>query len=441
MSEQFNYAEAIKWLDAHVNWEIAAAKPGDKQFLENPQSRMDRLEKMLALMGDPHRVFPSIHLTGTNGKTSTTRMIAALVEAQGLRTGTYTSPHLERINERITNNLDPIEDDELAEVLYAVSLIEPMLEGPISFFEIMTAAAFRHFADAPVNVAVVEVGVGGRWDATNIIDGAVSVITNIGLDHANYLGPTRADVADKKADIIKPGCAAVIGERDPQFLSLWESKGPKALALIDRDFGVESNQFAVGGRLLTLKTPSARYEDVFLSLHGTFQGENAAIALTAAEAFFEQPLSEEVVSSAFESVRSPGRVEVVHRQPLVVIDGAHNEAGARALSETLDEEFAAVTGRILVMGVLNGHDPKELLAAMGPDKVRLIVATAPESPRAIPASQVAEAAKALKVEVVEIEGIANAVDFAMNEAEDEELVVVAGSLYTVGAARHHLLSK
>ncbi|HET6793764.1 MAG TPA: Mur ligase family protein [Acidimicrobiales bacterium] len=420
--------EALRYLESHVNLEAVLATRHQAPSLE-------RMRELVGLMGDPQKAYPVIHLTGTNGKGSTARMITALMSASGLSVGTYTSPDLERINERIAWNGEPIPDGDLSDVLSSLSDLELLMSATPSRFDLLTAAALRWFADVAVDVAVLEVGLGGRWDATNVADGAVSVVTNVELDHMELLGPTRAHIAAEKAGIARPGSPLVLGETDPDLYGLFEAERPDPILLRGRDYACESTKIAHGGRLLSLRTPGATYPEVYLPLHGGHQGDNAAAALTAAEAFFGAPLDTSVVEEAFASVRTPGRMEVLGRHPLRILDGAHNPAGARAAAATLDEEFSGVAGRILVVGILEGREPEEMLAAMGAERARLVVATSPPSPRAVPASVLADAARAMGVEVVESEPVAEAVRRAVAEAHQDELVLVIGSLYVVGAAR------
>lgn len=420
-----NYAEALAFLDAHVNLE---ADPAPRAAA----MRLDRIRRVTELMGDPQRTYPVIHLTGTNGKGSTARMISALLQVQGLSVGTYTSPHLERINERLTWNGAPVPDEDFAEVVDAVARLEPLLDGPLSHFEILTAAAFRWFADVAVDVAVVEVGLGGRYDATNVADGAVAVVTNVALDHVEVIGPTREDIAAEKAGIVKPGATLVLGEPEPALAHLFDAD---IVWRRHEEFDCDDNRAAHGGRVLLLRTPGAAYEGVFLPLHGAHQADNAALALAAAEAFFGTPLHEDVVTEAFAGVRVPGRMEVVGRHPLRILDGAHNPAGAQAAAATLEDEFAGLDSRILVVGMLRGRDPVQMLEALDPTTVRLVVACPPPSPRAMPVEEVAAAARSLGMQVVTDESVEGAVRWALHEAREDELVLVTGSLYVVGAAR------
>ncbi len=421
-------AEATGWLAEHVNLE---ADPAPRAAAR----RLDRVRRILEFMGDPQAAYPVIHLTGTNGKGSTARMATALLQARGLSVGTYTSPHLERLNERIARNGAPTSDDDFAAALSAVAELEPFLDSRPTYFEILTAAAFRWFADTAVDVAVVEVGLGGRWDATNVADGQVAVVTNVALDHTETIGPTLADIAFEKAGIVKPGSSLVLGETDESLAAIFRDADPHEVFERDRDFGWLENKLALGGRVLDLYTSRMRYPGVFLAAHGAYQGDNAAVALAAVEAFFGGPLPHERVVEGMAAVRIPGRLEVVGRNPLCVLDGAHNPAGARAAAAAVDEAFGAVEGRVLVVGMNQGRDPHEMLAALNAGAARLVVACPPPSPRALPAAEVAAAAEALGTPAQAVGSVPEAVDFALADAGEGELVLVTGSLYVVGAAR------
>ena len=437
------YDEALAFLEAHINLEVLPPRsPGVARSL-------DRMRALMDLLGDPHRAYPSLHLTGTNGKGSTARILSALLAAQGLSVGTYTSPHLERINERWAWNLEAVSDAAFAETIGALADIEPLVGAPerrgaggaaFSHFELLTAGAFRWFADVAVDAAVVEVGLGGTWDATNVIDGDVAVVTNVAVDHAEYLGPTRRDIATEKSGIVKPNSTLVLGETDPELAAIFRSAG--AARVIERyeDFGCEENRPAVGGRLLDLRTPHFAYQDVYLPLHGAHQGDNAALALAAAEAFFDGPLGEDVVNEAFAAVTVPGRLEVVGRRPLTLLDGAHNPAGAAVLADALAEEFPIERGRILVVGMLAGRDPVEMLEALDAREARLVLACVPPSPRALPADEIARAAESLGVEAEAGGSVPSTVNRALALADEEEQVVITGSLYVVGAARTALVA-
>ena len=370
---------ALDWLADHINLE---ARPSPRAA----DLRLDDITRVLDLMGDPHRAYPVIHITGTNGKGSTARMATAVLAASGLSVGTYTSPHLERVNERMawagprgagTVVAEPIADDALADALSAVAAIEDLLDVRLTHFEILTSAAFRWFADVAVDLAVVEVGMGGRHDATNVVDGQVAVVTNVSLDHADAIGPDLAAIAATKAGIVKPGSTLVLGETEPALAALFRARPAETVWARGTDFGWTSNRLAVGGRALDLYTPGARYDGLFLPAHGPFQGDNAAAALAAAEAFFGKPVDPDVVGAGFSQVKLPGRLEVVGHGPLCILDGAHNPAGARA----------------------------------------------------------AAAALAMGVAAHVCDSVPEAVDLALAEANADEMVLVTGSLYVVGAAR------
>ena len=419
---------ALAYLDDHVNLETdpssrAAAK------------RLDRVGRLVELMGEPQRAYPVVHLTGTNGKGSTARILTALLVAKGLSVGTYTSPHLERFNERIAWNGEAISDAAFVEIIDAVASIERVMDEAPTVFEILTGAAFRWFTDIAVDVAVVEVGLGGRWDATNVADGQVAVVTNVSLDHAETIGPTLVDIATEKAGIVKPGSTLVLGETDAVLAEIFRGAGAAEVWERDRDFACEDNYLAHGGRLLDLRTPSATYAGVYLPLHGAHQGENAAIALAAAEAFFGAPLDADVVEEAFAGVRVPGRLEVVSRQPLVVLDGAHNPAGAAAAADAIAEAFGDAPGKVLVVGLLQGKDPLEMLQALEAGGARALIACPAPSPRTLPAEDVATAARAMGIESETAKSVPEALARALAVASPDDLVLVSGSLYVVGAAR------
>lgn len=428
-------AEAFAWLDAHINLESLGVPAGRSRRAAKPT--LDRMRALAALLGSPQLEYRSIHLTGTNGKTSVARIASALMIEAGVSTGTYTSPHLERVNERMSWDGAPIDDATLAELLAQIALVEPHLPDIPSYFEILTGVALTWFADVAVEAAVVEVGLGGTWDATNVVDGAVAVVTNVSIDHVEYLGPTRETIAADKAGIVKPGSTLVLGETDPSLLPTFAAREPAALLVRGRDFGVRRNELAHGGRLVDLFTPRARYDGVFLSLHGAYQADNAAIALAAVETILDTALGFDLVADVLGRVRSPGRLEVVGHRPLVVLDGAHNVAGAQALARALREEFAAGP-RTLVVGLLREKEPAEMLDALEAQHAARIVCCAPPSPRARDPQELAAAAQALGVDpgrIRVVADVADAVEGAVAETEPDGQVVVTGSLYVVGAAR------
>jgi dihydrofolate synthase/folylpolyglutamate synthase len=421
------YEEALDWLERHMNREAVPA-PGAAM-------KLDGVRQLLGVMADPQHQYPVLQITGTNGKTSTARILAALLEAKGLSVGAFTSPHLERVNERLSWNGEPIADAAFADVVANLAELEPLLDHAPTWFELVAAAAFSWFADVAVDAAVVEVGLGGRYDATNVADADVAIVTNVGLDHVEFIGPTVEDIAREKAGIIKPGSHLVLGETDPDLASIFERAGAETIWRRDVDFACTASGVAHGGRALDLRTPGAAYKGLYLPLHGAHQGDNAAIALAAAEAFFGEPLPEDLVGEAFASVRSPGRMEIIGRRPLVILDGAHNPAGAAAAAATLDEEFSTATARVLVFGIFQGKDPEEMLRALGAEKAKLVVAVEPPWPRALPAAEIIEAADRMGVPAVAAADVAAALRKASEATEPDDLILVTGSLYLVGAAR------
>ena len=421
---------ALEYLQAHVNLEATAGR------IEGLS--LDRIRSMLAALGEPQRDVPVIHVTGTNGKGSTVRMAAALLQSVGLSVGTYTSPHLERLNERLSWDGRLVDDDVLAGLVSDIARVEPILDpdlGPPSYFEILTASAFKWFADLAVDVAVVEVGLLGRFDATNAADGQVAVITNVALDHTDGGPGWRSAVAEEKAGIVKPGALLVLGETDPELGPVFAASGAGEVWQRDADFGCTDNRLALGGRLIDVRTPGTSYDQLFLSLHGAHQGDNAATALAAAEGFLGRPLEHDLVAEALAGVTVPGRFEVVGRTPLVVLDGAHNPHGAASLAATLAEGFASTGRRHVVIGLLEGRDPIEMLRALdlGPDD-DIVACTAP-SPRAQPATALVVAAQALGLNARRIETVEAALADVLDDAQGDEVVAVVGSLYVVGAAR------
>ena len=424
-----NYDQALRHLEQHINLE---AKAGRWEGLS-----LDRMRAMVHAMGDPHLAYPVIHVTGTNGKGSTTAMITELLKARGLRVGTYTSPHLERINERIRIDGEPLDDASFAAAVQSVADLESLVDGRLSHFELLTAAALGWFAEQAVDVAVVEVGLLGRWDATNVVDAAVAVITNIGRDHTDGVGDWRRAIASEKAGIIKPGSTVVLGETSAALRDVFYAEPSAGVLERGVHFGAGDNRVAVGGRSVHLRGPESSYEDVFVALHGEHQADNAAVALAAVEAFFAAPMEDDLVREAFAAVHVPGRFEVLQRHPLVVIDAAHNPDGARVAARTLDD-FGASRRRILVLGLLQGRDVAEMLEALEAARAEVVLVCEPDWPRRIPAADVAAEAGRLGIGVEVVRNVADAVHRALALAEEDDLVLVTGSNYVIGPARREL---
>ncbi|WP_370966289.1 folylpolyglutamate synthase/dihydrofolate synthase family protein [Amycolatopsis sp. cg9] len=418
---------------------------------------LTRISALTQLLGEPNRGYPVLHVAGTNGKGSTARMIDALLTRMGLRVGRYTSPHLQLVTERIALDGRPISAARYAELWHDIAPYVSMVDGAaadgvaMSKFEILTGMAFAAFADAPVEAAVLEAGLGGAWDATNVADADVAVITPIGLDHVEYLGPDAVSAAREKAGIIKAGSVAVIAEQDPEVQKVLLERAVEVDAAVARagsEFGVLEREVAVGGQLLKLQGLGGVYDDVFLPLHGAHQAANAALALAAVEAFFgagkDKQLVVEAVREAFAEVETPGRLERVRAAPAVMIDAAHNPHGARALATTVAEEFA-FRRLVAVVGVMAEKDAHGILDALEP-VVSDIVVTRNSSPRSMPLDELNQLAISVFGEdrVVAETDLETAIETAIALVEtsddpEEPLagggVLVTGSVVTVGEAR------
>ena len=425
-----NYAEALAYLDEHASYERMGRV--DEPSLRN-------ITALTSIMGEPQRDYRVVHVTGTNGKGSTSQIITKLLMAHGLRVGTYASPHLERINERILIDGAPVDDETFAENIAAVADAEGLAGVRPSFFEILTAAAFRCFSDAPVDVAVIEVGMLGRWDATNVVESDVAVITNIALDHTEYAGPTVLDIAREKVGIVKNESVAVIGDVTPELSAFFDAAAPTALRRGEH-FDCIDNHLALGGRVIEVRTAFDRYADVFVPLHGRHQGDNASVAIAAVEAFFGHGLDRNVLEEGLSLVSMPGRFEVLHHQPLVIIDGAHNPAGADVCAEVFFADFDPVGSRRLVVGTLRSRDPLALLSALRADEFDQVICCTAPSPRGLPAESLAEVARNMGCDdVVVRESVGEACNRALSDAGSDDAILVTGSLYVVGEARGHLL--
>ncbi|NUS13901.1 MAG: bifunctional folylpolyglutamate synthase/dihydrofolate synthase [Streptomyces sp.] len=422
-----------------------------------PETKLDpslvRMQAMMDVLGEPQRGYPSIHITGTNGKTSTARMIERLLMAFELRVGRYTSPHVQAITERISLDGAPISAERFIETYRDlqpyVQMVDAAQEHRLSFFEVITSMAYASFADAPVDVAVVEVGMGGSWDATNVIDAQVAVVTPIALDHTDRLGRTPGEIASEKSGIVKKGATAVLATQPEDAAHTLLRRAVEEDATVAREgmeFGVVSREVAVGGQLLTLRGLGGEYDQVFLPLYGEHQAQNAVVALAAVEAFFgigqvhQRTLDLDTVRGAFAAVTSPGRLEVVRRSPSVVLDAAHNPAGAQATAAAIREAFD-FTHLVGVVSPSRDKDVRGLLEAFEPVLAEVVV-TRNSTDRAMDVDELA----ALAVEVfgderVQVEPrLDDALEAAITLAEDEGAysgagVLVTGSVITVGEAR------
>jgi dihydrofolate synthase/folylpolyglutamate synthase len=412
---------------------------------------LDRIKALVDILGSPQDTFRSIHIAGTNGKTSTSRMIDSLLQAFELRTGRFTSPHLESPLERISLNGTPITPTffnyTYNDIASYIDLIDQRSDSngvPLSYFEIMTAIAFAAFADAPIDVAVLEAGMGGEWDATNVVSSDVAVMMPIGLDHQEYLGETIAEISETKAGIFESGKPVVMAHQEMEAAQVLMRKAAEMEAIPLReglDFGIEKRSLAVGGQLLTIQGIGGTYEDIFLPLHGRHQGSNAAVALVTLEAFLgggSNALDSDVIREGFANTSSPGRLEVMRRNPTVMIDAAHNAHGAIALSQALAEEFT-FDRVIAVVAILGDKDVVKFLNELSKVADEIIV-TRNSSPRAMPIEDL----KRIAVDIFE-EGavsaapsIAAAIQEAVEKASQPNVsigVLVTGSVVTAGAAR------
>jgi dihydrofolate synthase/folylpolyglutamate synthase len=414
---------------------------------------LDRIEGLLDLLGSPQRAYPSIHVAGTNGKSSTTRMIDCLLAAFGLRTGRFTSPHLETVRERIAIDGRPITEERLLsawdEVRPFLEMLESDGERALTFFEVLTALAFVSFADAPVAAAVIEVGLGGTWDATNVVTAPVGVVTPVDLDHVDWLGHDVVAIAGEKAGIIKEGMLAVLAQQAPEVTEVLLRRAEEVGATVAREgfeFGVLERRVAVGGQLLRLRGLGGEYDEIFLPLHGAHQAHNAACALAAVEGMLGNgsgPLDLEVVREGFAEAAVPGRLEVMRTSPTIVVDVAHNPAGAAALATAVSDAFS-FDRLVGVLGVLDDKDARGILVALEP-LLTAVVITRSTSPRALDPARLADLAVDVFGEdrVVVAPALPDAIDQAVAAAEADGGaggvgVLVTGSVTVVGEARRLL---
>jgi dihydrofolate synthase/folylpolyglutamate synthase len=442
---------------------VSSSSTGDLARVEKellarwPESRLEpsltRINALVDLLGSPHRAMPVVQVAGTNGKTTTARMIDELLRGFGLRVGRFTSPHLESIRERIVLDGEPVSAERFVETYDDIAPYVQMVDAggiPMSFFEVTVGMAYALFADAPVDVAVIEVGMGGRWDATNVADARVAVVTPVALDHAEYLGPDVPTIAGEKAGIIKPDSIAVLAHQEPGALDTLVRRAVEVEAVVAREgteFGVLERRVAVGGQQVRLQGLGGEYEEIFLPLFGAHQAQNAVLALAAVEAFLGAgaatgPIEQETVRAAFANVRSPGRLERVRTSPTVLIDAAHNPAGMAATVDALKESFD-FTRLVGVVGCVHGKDVAGMLAALE-DVCAEVVVTQNSSSRAMPADELG----ALAVDIFGADRVSvsprlsEAIEEAIELAEagpDNALggsgVLITGSVITAGEAR------
>ncbi len=428
-----DYRRALAVLDRRIDHETRP-RAGRIEGLSR-----EAMLAVVAAMGDPHLAVPVVHVTGTNGKGSVVRMIEALTTVLGLRVGSFTSPHLDEPTERIRLGGEPVAPEVFAEIVDEVVRYEALAGVELTWFEMLAAGALSHFAMEGVDLAIVEVGLLGRHDATNVVRADVAVVTNVGRDHTDGRGDWRRVVASEKAGIVEAGRPLVLGETDPRLVEVFRAERPSPLWRRGHEIDLTRNDLAVGGRLVGLRTPHAHHEEVFVDLHGAHQGDNALLAVAAVEALLDRALDDGVVAEALGSVAVPGRLEILGRSPLLVVDGAHNPDGAAALRRCLETDFSTGGQRIWVVGMQDGRDPMAVFEALGVADAALVICCTTPSPRGIPAERLAEAARTLDAPVAVVPGVADALDAARDAAGDEDAVVVCGSLVLVGAARRLLI--
>jgi folylpolyglutamate synthase/dihydrofolate synthase len=442
-----------------IEQEIFARRP---EHAINPS--LDRINSLVTLLGDPQRAYPVIHITGTNGKTSTSRMTETLLRARGLRTGLFTSPHLVSVRERICVDGQPLSVERFVdaydEIKPYLDIVDKSHDTRLSFFEVLVGMAFSVFADAPVDVCVLEVGMGGTWDNTNVADGAVAVITPISIDHARYLGDTVEEIAADKAGIIKPGAIAVLAQQPPAAGEVLVRRASEVGATVAREgleFGVLSRELAVGGQQVAIRGLLGDYQDLYLPLFGAYQAGNLACAIAAVEAFARTPetdeepgagtsgLDQNIVRRAVATMTSPGRLEIVRRSPVVIIDAAHNPGGMAASVEALTEAFS-FTDLVAIMAVSEDKDVSGILDELEPVVTQLVVSTN-SSTRSMPAAELAAlAADILGPDRVTVaERLDDAIELGVTLADEADAaseggpgkagVLITGSVVTAGDAR------
>ncbi|MER7071154.1 folylpolyglutamate synthase/dihydrofolate synthase family protein [Terrabacter sp. NPDC000476] len=414
---------------------------------------LERIRAVMELAGDPQRSYPSIHLTGTNGKTSTSRMIDTILRESGLSTGRFTSPHLHDIRERISLSGKPIPRDKFIaaydEIAPLVELVDARsLESGgrrMNFFEVLVALAYAAFADAPVDVAIIEVGLGGSWDATNVVDAQVAVITPVDLDHTHLLGDDVVSIAEEKSGIIKADSVTVSGVQDEDvarvLLDRVEEVGGARIVFEGNDFGVLAREVAIGGQQVSLRGLAGEYTDLFLPLHGAHQASNLATAVAAVESFVgggTQAVEAEVLTAACAAMTSPGRLEIVRRSPTVLVDAAHNPHGARSLVTAMGEAFAFTT-LVGLVGIVADKDAAGMLEVLEPALDHIVV-TRSSSPRALAPEKLGELAVEIFGEsrVTVVRDLPDALEQAVTLAEADGMgggVIATGSVITAGEVR------
>ncbi len=421
-----NFTEALQYLDRFINREATAGRIHGLS--------LTAMSELVKCMGEPHRDLKAIHVTGTNGKGSVVSMTQSILSANGLRVGAYMSPHVDSIRERFLLANSAVTEEMFADMIFDVSQYVENNSLEPSYFELLTAAALLLFSNEGVDAAVVEVGILGRFDATNVLDGEVAVITNIGKDHTDGKKEWRREIAAEKAGIIVEGKPLLLGHSEEDVLDLFLAENPEPLFQNGKDFLVEDSLPAVGGQVISVRGIFGRYKEIFLPLYGKRQAENAALALASAEIFLEGSIPEDAIEDAFADLSIPGRLEILSRRPIVLVDGAHNRDSAKHLAETVNEVFPA-NRRILILGILDPHSPEEIFAELKDTSPELVIVCAAPSPRAIDLHVLEDIALKLGLEVAVAENPYEATLHALRISDEEDLIVIAGSFYNVSECR------
>jgi dihydrofolate synthase/folylpolyglutamate synthase len=424
------FADALKRLDA-------------RQPEHMPGPSLDRIREVAALLDQPQLTYPTIHVTGTNGKTTAARVAASVACAHGITVGLYTSPHLLSVTERFSVCGQDITEAEFAQEWEHLEpflhLVDGRGSGEVTYFEAVTALAYLWFADKPVGLGVFEVGMGGTWDATNLVDGQVAVVTPIGMDHVAELGPTLEDIAGEKAGILKPGATAVFREQEPAAAAVLGGRAAEVGSTARwevEDWEVEERLLAVGGQAFRLRGLHATYEDLYVPLFGDYAVHNAAAGIVAVEALTRQPLHDDTLREGLAAVQSPGRLEIVALQPSVILDGAHNPAGAAALAEAMRESFRWERLH-LVLAVSANKDLAGICAPLAPLADEAYVA----KNESVRSADPADVADALRRPATLFGSVAEALAAARAAAAPRDIVLVTGSLFTVADAKRALAAR
>ena len=421
-----NFREALQFLDRFTNREATAGRIHGLSLAA--------MSQLIECMGEPHKDLRAIHVTGTNGKGSVVSMTESLLSSKGLRVGSYMSPHVDNIRERFTLAGSQITEEIFSEIIFDVSRYVESNELEPSYFELLTAAAILLFSNEGVDAAVVEVGILGRFDATNVLEGEIAVITNIGKDHTDGSEGWRRSIAAEKAGIIVEGKPLILGNPEEDVIDLFASENPEPIFQYGKDFLVEDSLPAVGGQVISVKGIFGEYEEIFLPLYGKRQAQNAALSLATAEVFLEGIIPEEVVEDAFGQLVIPGRLEILSRGPVVLVDGAHNKDSANHLAETVNDVFPE-SRRILIVGTLEPHSPQEIFTELKAISPELVIVCRAPSPRAISPKELEEVAMGLGLDVERAESPYEATLQALRIGDEEDLIIAAGSFYNISEIR------